>query len=303
MTKRRVFIILGMVLIALGSWGVIYSQLDLSRQRETAKAKAAEEQRMAEEERTKAEELSRLAELEKQKNNELEIKRAEEDRLREEAARRRLESEEKMRRRSSQRKGEREPEEGISKSQSRIAKAEPRQGARPPDSQPDRLERSALNRSQGRSTADEFEGRSQRPTVIRFTFDPRRDKEIPAAHVHVGDVVSIRIRGLEGTEPPLYVGLAPVRMAANSRAPKETDLSRLRPAIATRVDEQDQFKISVPPSLDRTSARIMESRAGAALSVSTGFGSKRRSPRGAYEVEIEIENGNPWNIKPRSLLR
>lgn len=285
MTKRRFFIILGTVLIALGSWGLIYSQLELSREREALKAKAAEEQRLAEEERAKAEELSRQAELEKQKNIELELKRAEEERLREEAALRRAETEAALQRRSPQ-------------------ASQPRGSTRPSDSQVDRSERASLERSQKRSAGGEYAKSGQRPTVIRFTYDPRRDREVTVAHVHVGDVVTVRIRSLEGTERPLYIGLAPVRVAANStRAPGEADLGRLRPAIATRVGNYDQLTIAVPPNLDRSSARIMESRAGAALSVSTGFGSMRQSARGVYEVEIEIENGNPWNIKPRSLLQ
>jgi hypothetical protein len=285
MTKRRVFIILGIVLIALGSWGVIYSQLELSRQQEALKAKTAEEGRIAEEERAKAEELSRLAELEKQKNIELELKRAEEERLREEAAFRRAETEAAMRRKSAQ-------------------APELRGGSKASEAQPDRTDRTAVDRSQRRPTGGEPSGRAQRPTVIRFTFELKRDREVSIAHVHVGDLVTVRYQGLEGTEPPLYVGLAPVGMAAtSSRQPNQTDFGRTRTAIATRVIDNDQFRISVPPKLDRSSAKIMESRAGAALRVSTGFGSMRRSSSGAYEVEIEIETGNPWNIQPRSLLR
>ena len=251
MKNRALFIVVGLMLVASGSMGIVLYERENRKQQEELTAKAAaEEQRRTEEERSKAEAYKAQLEAEEQRAIETERKlaaaeearRGEEDRIRrmqdeERQAKRKRESEERRKiaqeeRLSLARDAEREAREKKEAQERRKLTKEQKKR------QPEAVERqrqaktlqngkqqakAGQTRQPGltseqerhlRAAEDRERAREKqaRTTVIRIELDPTRTRELKVARVHAGDRVSVKVRRMDGANQSLYVGLAPMSL-------------------------------------------------------------------------------------------
>lgn len=303
--RRVVFVVVGAVLIILGATGIVIYQIELRRQAEELRAKAAAEEGRVLEEQGQVEALKQQLEEEKSRVRESELKLAEEVKHRvEEEARRRDEAREAARR-LAQEKARRQPSGGE--------KLGATQGGAKKSSQEVLRDQKAAERAPDtRQPASEPRERRASGTVTaRFQLDPRRAKEIRVAHVHMGDVLTVRVRRTGNADRKLFVGLAPLHLLADaSPRARGGRTSEEPPLIATPIRDQDEFVISPPRKLDPRFVENLDSREGAILTIGLDPRSVNRTPHrlystpgaGGYEVEVVIRSGNNWGIKPRSLL-
>ena len=305
--KRVIFVVLGAVLTILGATGIVIYQVELRRQAEELRVRAAAEEGKVQEEQGQVEELKKQLEEEKRLARESQLKLAEEVKRRvEEEARRRDEAREAARR-LAQDKTRRRPSAGE-KMEATL------ESTKKSSSQQEvvREQKPAGRASETKQPASEPRERREPGTVsARFNLDPRRAKEIRVAHVHMGDVVTVRVRRAGGADRKLYVGLAPLDLFADASSRSQgRGVSDEPPLIATPVNDHDEFVISPPRKIDPRFVGNLNSREGAILTIGLDPRTVNRRPHnlystpgaGRYELEVVIRPGNNWGIKPRSLL-
>lgn len=299
MVNRAILVIVGSVLLILGSVGIVVYQTELKRQAEESRARAIEEERKSEEARANVEELNRLLEEERQKTLDAQLKAEQSESLRErELQKREQEIETLAKKLAEERSQNRRNAEQRARSQGSVNSGR--------HTAPSRERMADTSTEQGEPTSILKEGHGGRKTVtVRVQLDGRRWKDTPIAHVHIGDQVSVKVRRSEGADQNLHIGLAPLDVVADASPDSyERFVTAPRPVVSTPIDDIDRLSVTPPRKLG---GNDINSKDGAILTIGVGsrpdgHGGRRRFANGIYEVELTIETGNRWGIRPRSLL-
>lgn len=309
MKSRAVFIIIGLMLVASGSMGIVLYDREHTKQQEENQARVAEEQQRVQAEQKKAQDLSAQLEAEKQRalDAEQKLKAADEARRKQEEINRKKQEEERLAKKKKE--GEDRLKQAAQQKPNRRGAA-PMQNAKAARSKKvekvsGRAPLPPLSPKQDKYMSG-FEDRErakekrEKTTYIRFELDPSRGREIRVARLHAGDRVSIKVRRMVGADQSLYVGLAPMAGSEFGRGGA--------PLVATPIKDRDHLTIAPEASFGSDMMRAIDSRDGVVLNVGVGRPSGYREERESYGrggfflVELSIYSDNRWNIKPRSLL-
>ncbi len=147
--------------------------------------------------------------------------------------------------------------------------------------------------------------RGKQPTVVRFKFDPSRNRELNVARVHFGDRVVVRVRRVGQADNQVYLTFM-LPDTGGSQGYRGWSAGR-KTAIITPVRDHDQLTLTAEREFGPGLTEKLESREGAVLKVGARPDRNARSrgaryDRGYYEIEMRIYSANRWNLKPRSYL-
>lgn len=140
---------------------------------------------------------------------------------------------------------------------------------------------------------------SEQPVVVRFRFDPARDREVSVARVHLGDRVAVRVHRVGESDSRVYLTF---NLPGNSDKWNYYGHKSRSGAVRTPVRDDDQVTLTAEDEFGGGLTRMLDSRDGAVLKVGTKNSRYSRYDRSYLEVEMRIYSANRWNIKPRGLL-
>jgi len=273
---------------------VITNEVETQKQEQESKPAAPEEARKVEETQ-RAEEMRKAAETEQRRKTE-EQKRiaAEEDRRRQEAARKEKAEKEQLKRAEEQRQAAANNERRRKESPGgREAPQKPARKAEPGKSQPG-------------SSGEKQVQVSGKTVTINAKVSAHTATQVPLARVHAGDRVTVKIKRIGKADRQLLVGLGPYIRHWMGTFP-DGPLAGPR-IVGKRVKDRDQFIVS-HDLLAMGGARFNpDTERGAILYIGTGavpppshINPHVGKRTGFYEIEIEIRGNNRWDIIPESL--
>lgn len=286
MTNRFVLVLLGVLLVLLGSSGMAFFRYETARQNEEYRAGIEVEKVRADEERSRAEDLMRQLEEERQRFSRLEAGLAAEQ----ERGRRVSEQLEKLRRQSENRRAS---------------------TAGGSEKEPGRDGKTGQNEPKKQIAAESKAGAQQerKRTRIRFNLYPDEDREVRIAHVHPGDTVKVRVRRMGRAGARLYAGLSPNGKPSRNPGVPSVDGSYYPSSLLTMpIRDEDRFTVSAVEAPFPGTVGASGRKTGVILNIGIALPPMPPLPysplhdRGWYKVEVDIDADNEWGIQARSLI-